>query len=191
VTGTLLPIETHEPAGVLQLRPPFWGLPRVAALLVSWLEQAQAFEDALWTFLDGIDVDTCERYALERLSVIVGEPARPTDTETLRVLVRGRIAANRSTGRPSDLTNLVSALCGSTDCTLLLFGNAIKVITPPLAAPDAAVQLLDDAAASGVAVAWTVVDTTSGTPFSLPDADNPTPNNAACMGSGIMPTVYR
>ena len=103
----------HTGAGLLKLAPPFWGKPRIATFLIAFLDECQALEDAVWTVLDGIDVDTCGWWVLSRLAKIVGEPSRPADVEDLRVRVKARIRINRSSGTREDVAGLVAALVGS------------------------------------------------------------------------------
>lgn len=169
--------DTHAPAGLLKLVPPFWGKPRMAALLVVLLEEVQALEDAIWTVIDGLDVDTCNRWVLEQLAAIVGEPSRPTDDELLRTRVKGRILANRSDATAASVCALAEALSGETG-QLLEFDRAVKVITlnePPAGS----VELLDAGCAGTVAAAWL----TEGT-FAWPDYNDPSPPSTGTIGVG-------
>ena len=61
-------IQGHEPVGIVKLAPPFWGKPRIASWLVALLAEIQVLEDAIWSYLDGLDVDTCDRWVLEGLA---------------------------------------------------------------------------------------------------------------------------
>lgn len=103
----------HEPAGYIKLIPPLLGLPRVASILVGQLEGVQAAEDAVWSVIDGIDVDTADLWALERLAKIVGEARRPDGIEALRTLVKGRILANRSSGTIAFVKDMCDVLFDS------------------------------------------------------------------------------
>lgn len=172
------PILGHEPVGVLKLSPPNWGLPRLTALLVGYLAEIQAFETALQSVIDGVDVDTCERYALEGLAAIVGEPSRPSDTEELRGLVKARILVNRSNGQASDVATLVRALSGA-DGTILENDLTVRVLTDSVISPQAAPGLLDACCAAGVHSAWLEAGT-----FALPDIDDPDPPTTGAMGVG-------
>jgi len=172
----------HVGDGLLKLVPAYWGKPRISALLVGNLLEIQALEDALWTYLDGIDVDTCARLELEGLARIVGEPTRPTDTELLRTRVKGRILANHSDGTAVDICAMVVALAGGPG-TLLEFDHEVKVITTT--APPGALELLDATAQGAVATSWLVVP--AATAFAWPDHADASPPATGTMGVGVWP----
>jgi hypothetical protein len=148
-------LESHN-AGILKLVPPLWGKPRIAAWLFGYLAEVQALEDAIWSYVSGLDVDTAGRFALEGLAKIVGEPRRPANTETLRTYVQARIAVNRSDGTPAALAAVLALL---THGAVAVFSglHEIRVLQLTLPNPadvDAAVELLDDAAKGGVRAVW-------------------------------------
>lgn len=176
-------IDTHEIDGLLKLAPDFWGKPRMAALLTGYLSEVQALEEGIFTFLNGIDVDTCGRFALIGLVKIVGEPSRP-ETEQLRALVKGRVIANKSSGTPADIVLVVEALTGSPG-TLLEEDLAVRVLTVAAPAPAAAAQVLDDACSADVSTAWLEAGT-----FALPDHADPSPPITGAMGTGTWSARY-
>ncbi len=152
---TLQYLQSHA-AGILKLVPPFWGKPRIAAWLFGYLNEIQALEDAIWSFIVGIDVDTAERFALEGLAKIVGEKRRPASTDTLRVYVQARIAANKSDGTPGAIATVIALLSHGT--VLVLSGNR-EIRVMQLTGPDpadfaAASALLDAACKGGVHGIW-------------------------------------
>lgn len=150
-------LNNHQATGLLKLVPPYWGKPRIAALLLGYLREVQALEDAIWSFVGGIDVETCARYALEGLAKIVGERARPANTETLRTLVRGRIAVNASDTTPPAIDAVIGVLTSGTVHVLDEGPREVRVLqltTPNPDDPDAAADLLDAACAGGTKGCW-------------------------------------
>lgn len=158
----------YEPAGLISLTPAFWGKPRMTCILVTLLEAVQEVEDAVWSVVDRLDVDTAPYVVLDWIAKWVGEPARPESADALRTLVKGRILANRSSGTLSDLHEL----CATFSDPQFAFETTLDValfITPSGAVdPDFAVQLVDDAAMGTVNTALITVGT-----FGLYDYDTP------------------
>jgi hypothetical protein len=150
----------HQGIGLLKLVPPYWGKPRIAALLLGYLNEVQALEDAIWTYLDGIDVDTCARFALEGLAAIVGESRRPADTEVLRIYVKARIAANRSDGTAIAIATLLAVLAA--DETFIVHEGTDEVrvlqLTGESPAPAASAAVLDETAQAGCRAVWLECD---------------------------------
>lgn len=177
--------RNHEAKGLLSLVPPMWGKPRIAAWLVSYLAEVQALEDALWTFLDGIDVDTCARFELVQLAALVGERTSPESTEVLRVRVKGRIAANRSSGTAADLCHVAEILAGPG--RFLQAAGVVRVLADPfddLEQAQAAAALLQAAALGGVRAVWVERGT-----FSFPDIDDADPDATHALGTGSWSSV--
>jgi hypothetical protein len=181
--------QAHEPDGLLKLAPPFWGKPRIASLLLGYLAEVQVLEDAIWSLIDGIDIDSCERYALDGFAQIVGESARPEDTEVLRTLVRGRIAANRSDGTLPAIRAVVD--CLTSEATACLDGfDCLRIlqITGVLDAPDACAALLADSRPGGVTSCW--IYPAGATACAFPDVDNSDPDDARAVGEGVWSGYY-
>ena len=181
---TLEQVTDHEPRGVIKLAPPFWGKPRIASWLIAHLAEVQAAEDALWSYLSGLDVDTCGRGVLEGLAKIVGEPSRPTSTDALRVAVKGRVLVNRSDGTPSAIAALLAGLTPG-EVHVLEDGEEIRALsytTPPIE-PDTAAALLDAAAAGGKQSCW-LLGCGAGS-FALPDYGDPAPDLTRRLGVGL------
>jgi hypothetical protein len=173
----------HEPEGVLKLQPAYWGKPRIAAWLVSGLAEVQAFEDAVWSYLDGLDVDTCERFALEGLAAIVGEQTRPPDTEELRMRVQARIWINRSDGTPSAVAGLI-ALLTSGEVHVLELAEEVRVLqygADPYS-PDVAGEMLKAACQGGKQTTWLTGCGTGSVRF--PGYYDAAPDSTYCFGTG-------
>ncbi|MFA5401389.1 MAG: hypothetical protein WC359_13150 [Dehalococcoidia bacterium] len=173
---------THMGAGLLKLVPPFWGKPRIAALLLGYLQEIQTLEDAIWSVATGLDVDTCGRFALEGLAKIVDEPRRPASTDTLRTLVKGRITVNKSDGTPDAIATVIALLTSGT-VRVLDSLEEVRVLQLTLPNPDdidAAVGLLDDACRGGVHVCWLTNAGTGG--CARPNYGDTTPDNTRRRG---------
>lgn len=177
--------QTHEGAGLLKLAPPFWGKPRIASILYAYLREVQALEDALWSYIAGLDVDTCGRWVLEGLAKIVGESRRPTSIDTLRTLVRGRVAVNASDGTPGAIARVISTLTAGT-VQVLEIGEEIRVMqldTLDPDDPDAAADLLDEACDGGAPSCWLTGCGTGSVRFPS-YGDTSGADDAVCFGTG-------
>jgi hypothetical protein len=180
---TLEQVTDHEPRGVIKLAPPFWGKPRIASWLIAHLAEVQELEDAIWSYLDGLDVDTCGRWVLEGLARIVGEDERPADTESLRLAVKGRVLVNLSDGTPGALAALIAVLAAGV-VHVIEDGEEIRVYsyTVPPVDPDVAASLLDEAAAGGKQSCW-ITGAGAGS-FALPSYGDATPDLTRRAGVG-------
>lgn len=174
---------THEPEALFKLPPSMWGKPRIACFLIVLMEGIQALEDAIWTYLDGIDVDTCERYALEGLAAIVGEDARPVSTDALRTYVKARIAVNRSDGTPDALADVIRALTDGT-IAMLTVGEEVRVLQITGSVPDydVAAEMLAEAREAGDQSCW--LSGAGAGSFALPAYGDTSPDLTRRLGVG-------
>lgn len=108
-------IDNHFGEAIVSLVPPFWGKPVIAALLRSYINRVQEFEDDCAAVLSAYDVNTCDATRLAVLGRIVGQSDLGWDLETYRAVVRARIATNRSHGREDDVVNVLRLITGSTE----------------------------------------------------------------------------
>lgn len=111
--------------GILNLAPPFWGKPRIAAILKSWLDEMQALENAIFDVLNKRLLDNAISAQLDVLGKIVGQPRGTSDDTLYRGLIRIRIQVNRSLGEASDVYAFLR------DFSTLVFGHADFVYTEP------------------------------------------------------------
>jgi hypothetical protein len=109
------PISDHFRLALVKLVPPFWGKPVIAALLRSYINRVQAFEDDCNAVAAAFDINTCDATRLAVLGRVVGQPNQGWTTETYRAVVRAKIATNRSAGTENDLVNVVRLASSSTD----------------------------------------------------------------------------
>jgi hypothetical protein len=110
---TLERIERHFGEAIVKLVPSFWGKPVIAAILRSYVNRVQEFEDDCFEVMNAFDIRTCDATRLAILGKVVGQPNLGWDTETYRAVVRAKIASNRSHGRENDLVNVLRLILGS------------------------------------------------------------------------------
>lgn len=103
----LEPIDDHFHQALVKFVAPFWGKPRMAALLQSFINRVQELEDAAWEVLNAFNVNTCDATRLAVLGRIVGQPNFGWSTETYRCVVRAKIRANRSLSLEDDLVDVL------------------------------------------------------------------------------------
>jgi hypothetical protein len=99
--------DKHFYEALVRLVGPFWGRPRIAALLQSYIDPIQALENAAWEVIDARHVDTATGVHLDTLGAIVGQPRFTSDDDTYRNVIRAKIAANRSKGTTDSLIAVV------------------------------------------------------------------------------------
>lgn len=108
-------IDRHFGEAIVSLVPAFWGRPRIAALLRSYVNRVQELEDDIFEVLSAYDINTCDATRLAVLGRIVGQSNTVGwDLETYRAIVRARIATNRSHGTEDDIINVLRLITGST-----------------------------------------------------------------------------
>lgn len=124
-------IDKHFGAGLVNLIPPFWGKPVIAAILRSYLNRVQQLEDDAWRQLTAFDVNTCDAVRLAVLGRVVCLRNRGWDTETYRRVIRGKIAANKSRGLDVDIQIVTQlALPTELDVVVWSFAPATMLVAP-------------------------------------------------------------
>lgn len=153
---TLEYANQHVEVGLLKLVPPFWGKPRIASLLIAFLERVQIIEDELFEMLSVRDLRTADLPRLKVLGKIVGQPRYGFATEDYRTLIEARGRANRSQGRPKDLIEVLNVIFGSGSYSRFIPGGGTVVIQTEFQADATDVrlaeQVLGDTVPAGVAV---------------------------------------
>lgn len=144
--------DQHLAESIAGLAPPFWGKPRIAALVKSYLAQIQALEDALWDVIVERELETADLERLKVLGKIIGQPRLTFDEETYRTVLKARALANVSQGRASDILAVLELLFGTGNYTLTEVGNATLLISAgePLTGIEAAEAVLPDVRSAGV-----------------------------------------
>ena len=108
------PITNHFNQGLVKLAPPFWGKPRIAAMLRAMLRRVQEIEDTTWEVLETYTIEGADTARLDVLGKIVGQPRFWGDDDIYRAVIRGKIRANRSRGLTDDLIDVVQLTLAST-----------------------------------------------------------------------------
>lgn len=137
--------------------PGYWGKPRLASLLRSYLRECQTIEDLCWELFACADVATAPEWALLLLGKLIGQARHGLDLEQFRLAVQARALANRSSGLLSDLFAVLDLILGdSIDYSIVEPGNATLLVTAldPLEASSVEVveEVLPFARAGGVAL---------------------------------------
>jgi hypothetical protein len=112
---SLAQITRHFGEALVRLVPPYWGKPRIAALLQAYINQVQAIEDAAWQVANLWDIDTADTARLDVLGKIVGQARCWSDDEVYRRVIRARIRAQRSRGLTNDIIEVVRLIVQSGD----------------------------------------------------------------------------
>jgi hypothetical protein len=121
---TVTRITNHIDQGLARLITRFRNRPRFAAWCASHLRQSQLFEDACWTLVDALDVDTADLTRLTLLGKIVGQTPRGT-LEQFRSYVKVRVLVNRSRATAPSLIKIATVLMGPV--TFTRWGAAITI----------------------------------------------------------------
>ncbi len=163
-------ITRHFGEALVKLVPPFWGKPRVAALLQSYLIQIQDIEDTTWAVLEIRDIDSADAARLAVLGQIVGQPNFGWDLETYRKVVRARIRVSRSRGLTNDIIEVVRLILQPADGEVVRvfhYAPATMAILPTLEVSEedttALAFLMPKARAAGVQAHY----------FLAPEGDGP------------------
>lgn len=96
--------------GIRKLIPALWGKPRIAAILMSWLNEVQALETAIFATIDARILDNATGAQLRMLGKIVGQANYGWDDVSYRAAIRARVRANLSQGRAIDLWMVANLL---------------------------------------------------------------------------------
>lgn len=119
----------HFHAALVKLAGPFWGKPRVAALLRAMIRRVQELEDATWEVLAAYNIDTADATRLDILGRVVGQPRFAFDDEEFRSVIRAKIAANKSRTLVDDIINVIHlATAGTQEVHVSHFSPATCVV---------------------------------------------------------------
>jgi hypothetical protein len=106
-------ITDHVAQGLSHLIEQYKGKPRIEAFLTSFLEQTQELEDAIFQLIDS-NLSNATGDMLRKFGKIVGQTNPGLNDNNYRVLIRARIAVNRSNGYPDELINILKLVALST-----------------------------------------------------------------------------
>lgn len=140
----ITPITRHFGDGLVKLAPPYWGKPRIAALLRAYLRQVQIIEDTVWDVLDRYTIAGADTARLDVLGRIVGQPRYWSDDEIYRSVIRGKIRANRSRGLTEDIVEVVRCVPPATESLVRVyhFSPATMLVVPVVEVSAAALEAL-------------------------------------------------
>jgi hypothetical protein len=122
--GTLDENLEHIAQGLDRLIQQYKGKPRIEELLRIYLTQIQELETALSDLHTERTVDTAIGTFLDRIGKIVGQERQGLSDTDYRLFIKGRIAANRSSGEVPDFIRVVRAIEPA-------LGTVEVVSTPP------------------------------------------------------------
>lgn len=100
----------HETEALAALFEQFIGKTNIEEMLSSFVQEVQEIENVLYSLFDERLLDTAVGAQLDLLGRIVEEPRKSSDDEQYRKFIRGRIAANRSSGTIPELLNLLTII---------------------------------------------------------------------------------
>jgi hypothetical protein len=111
IAGTPLAWESSVgDDGVELLISQFRDKPRIGAFLRGLLAAVQDLEDATWSVLIGIWLDTAEGVTLDELGVIVNLPRAGWGDDTYRLYLKAQVLVLRSDGSWPALVAILSAI---------------------------------------------------------------------------------
>lgn len=145
-------VATHVADGLRSLAQQLRGRPALEAVATSWLSQVQELETAAWA-LYALAIDNSSAHALDQVGSVLAmpRPDAPQDAAAYRKVLKGVVAAHRSTGDGDDLERVVHAMLDDWPALTEAF-PATVVVTPPLSDVPAVViaAVLRRAKAGGV-----------------------------------------
>lgn len=148
-------------------------LPRLQAVLSSWLTQADKLEDAAIGVRIGRTIDNGEGVQLDILGKLIGQE-RVGDDDTYRVFLRTRVRANRSRGQSADLIAVIAlGLPGATFAMNDMYPASViaDVFSVVTAFADVVASILQDAAGAGIQTSLHFTDADDSTTFAYADGD--------------------
>lgn len=104
---------SHALKGISRFIEQYKEKPRMEQWARSYLIEIQALEDAFWQIYTMRWIDSATGEQLVVLGEIVGQYNPGLSEENYRVLIRARIAVNRSNGRPDELIDILALLSES------------------------------------------------------------------------------
>lgn len=150
----LIEYEQHLEEAIVALAPCWWGRPRIAALLASYIRRLQEVEDAIWEIIAIRELATADLPRLKILGAIIGQPRLLFGEEMYRRVLQARALANVSQGRARDIISVLEILVGPGEYILSEVGDATLLlsVTIPVDAEQIAAltEVLPDVRAAGV-----------------------------------------
>lgn len=114
--------DDHSSDGLSKLVPPFWGKPRIAALIQIALDKVQELEDAALDVYNVRTIDGADELNLKRLGKIVGQKRFDLGVEDFRRAIQARSRANQSHGHFQDIADVFLLIANDPDRAFQIFG---------------------------------------------------------------------
>jgi hypothetical protein len=102
------PITNHDQLSVLALGAPFWGKPRIAAVVKSHADQIQELENVAWQIIDSLKTPSGAR--LDERGRLLSVPRVKWSDDEYRARLAVQMAVNRSEGARGDIYNILGIL---------------------------------------------------------------------------------
>lgn len=122
-------VDQHAEIAVLKLAAPFWGKPRIASLLLAFINQIQEIEDNLHEIMLARTLAEGDLVRLKVLGKLIGQPRLNFALEDYRILLQARGLANVSRGRARDIIAVLELIIGPGQYTLTEVGDATLHLT--------------------------------------------------------------
>jgi len=109
---------SHKAKAVERLIQQYKNSPKLIGIINALGDQAQSAEDGLYTLFGLLDIDTSEGEQLDGIGSIVGIARQGYSDPTYRILIKGKIAENTSTGTAEDIIQIYNILTSGTSSFL-------------------------------------------------------------------------
>jgi len=154
-------VATHVADGLRALPHQFRGRDALEALASSWLSQVQELETAAWA-LYALAIDNSAAHALDQVGSVLAMP-RPDGMldAPYRKVLKGVVAAHRSTGNGDDLEGVVHAMLDAWPALTEAFPASVVVEPAASDVPAAVIAAVLRRAKAG-AVGLQVIDVGDG-----------------------------
>lgn len=147
-------VTQHAELAILKLAAPFWGRPRIASLLLAFVNRIQELEDNLHEIMLARTLAEADMPRLKILGKLIGQPRLNFDLEDYRILLQARGLANVSKGRARDIIAVLELIIGPGQYTLTEVGDATLHLTTDITLSSNDVnmlrQVVPDVRAAGV-----------------------------------------
>lgn len=109
IDGAPKPIATHVQDGKDRLTSMFRGRTTVEGILGAYLTPVQTFENACWSILSALKLDT-SGIMLDLLGGIIGEARKGRGDSLYRKALAVRVLVNRCTGRIPEILHIIDSV---------------------------------------------------------------------------------
>jgi len=146
-------VDDHGAEGVDLLLGQFIESPRFHAWITSYLSRLQEIEDVAWQLLVDRRVDNATGVNLDLIGRIVGQRRGAFGDDEYRLLIKGRVRANVSSGTATDIYKTLVAMLGEDAVARIeenFPGAIVLVVVTAVTEPEVVGSIVRDARAAGV-----------------------------------------